>query len=105
MSRLRNPYVHMHLHMCIHAAAGAQTHVIAMTDVGVRALDKGALPPLALFVHFDLPTRKVCIAQLTSIFTSWTSIWLSFAALRFASSAAESPFLAWFLLHVSGMLV
>lgn len=36
----------------------AHAHMVAMTDAGLRALEKAKLPPLPLFVHFDLPTRK-----------------------------------------------
>ncbi len=45
-------------------------HVLVISDVGMRALEgagarapqKHALPQLPLFVHYDLPVRKVRLA-------------------------------------------
>lgn len=48
--------------MPLAADGGAAANVLAVSDVGLRALE-GRGAPLAppLFVHFDLPTRKVRI--------------------------------------------
>jgi hypothetical protein len=49
------------LHPIIPAAGPAvSAHVLAVSDVGLRALEgRGAPPPPPLFVHYDLPVRKV----------------------------------------------
>lgn len=41
-------------------ASGAAAHVLVVSDVGLRAMEgRGAPPPPPLFVHYDLPIRKV----------------------------------------------
>lgn len=38
----------------------ADVQVLAMSDVGVRAVEaRGSVPPVPLFVHYDLPVRRV----------------------------------------------
>ena len=38
-------------------------HVLAVSEVGLRALEgRGAPPPPPLFVHYDLPVRKVRVS-------------------------------------------
>lgn len=36
----------------------ASLHVLAMTNAGIKAVEKIKAPPLSLFVHFDLPVMK-----------------------------------------------
>jgi hypothetical protein len=54
-------------HRCetLNPAAGpaVSAHVLAVSDVGLRALEgRGAPPPPPLFVHYDLPVRKVRVS-------------------------------------------
>jgi hypothetical protein len=42
----------------LHAAVEASLHVLAMTNAGIKAVEKIKAPPLSLFVHFDLPVMK-----------------------------------------------
>lgn len=44
---------------------GAIANVLAVSDVGLRALEgRGAPPPPPLLVHYDLPARKVTFLPL-----------------------------------------
>jgi len=39
--------------------SGPGARVLAITDVGLRALEaRGAVPPVPLFIHYDLPVRR-----------------------------------------------